>query len=368
MNRLYFFLGILGATACASSKPSAELAASSESAEKTTAKRDGTVPESSVTKDSAVQSQGNSKPRLGATILFTGMCDASGAVPLSTRTFMVADDEDNVLRVYDAEQGGAPLWSKDISSELELPAKKGKPPKEMDIEAATQVDDLAFWLTSYGRNSSGKLKTERFRFFATKVSSEEKDSSVVGYAGADLLDALIADPRYSGFGLKAASELAPKAPGGLNIEGMTQRVEGGVWIGFRNPNPGGKALLAPLLNPLEMIRGDSPQFGEPQLLDLKGHGVRSLSSWHGKYLIVAGHYDQDPQRPSTLYEWDGGGVAQQVSSAHLAEFNPEGFFTPENRQDIMLLSDDGVQVIDGVECKRQDDATKKQFRGVWMRL
>src|SRR5688572_22748463 len=30
---------------------------------------------------------------------FTGMCDASGAVPLNDHLFAVADDEDNILRV-----------------------------------------------------------------------------------------------------------------------------------------------------------------------------------------------------------------------------------------------------------------------------
>src|SRR5690606_15608234 len=33
---------------------------------------------------------------------FEGACDASGAVPVDEMHFAVADDEDNVLRVYDA--------------------------------------------------------------------------------------------------------------------------------------------------------------------------------------------------------------------------------------------------------------------------
>ncbi len=309
-----------------------------------------------------------SNPVLGATVVFTGMCDASGAVPLTASTFMVADDEDNILRVYDTEQGGAPLWLSDMSAELALPSKPGKPTREMDLEAATRIGDSALWLTSYARTSSGRLKNERFRFFATTMTSEKEELRVLGFVGTDFLDSLLADPRYSRFGLQEASKLAPKAQGGLNIEGMTARFEGGVWIGFRNPIPQGKALLVSLLNPLEMIKGATPQFGDPKLLPLGGFGVRSLSSWRGEYLIAAGHYDRDLARPSTLYRWDGQDAVSLVESTSLHAFNPEGFFTPEEREEIMFLSDDGNELIDGVECKREKDASKKQFRGVWVRL
>lgn len=53
-------------------------------------------------------------------VRFEGTCDASGAVPLSASSFAVADDEDNVLRVYDAERGGGPLYAGDISLGLGL--------------------------------------------------------------------------------------------------------------------------------------------------------------------------------------------------------------------------------------------------------
>jgi hypothetical protein len=294
------------------------------------------------------------------------MCDASGAVPLSERTFLVADDEDNVLRLYDAERGGPALWSQDVSAELDLADKPKKKPPEMDIEAATRLGDTALWLTSHGRNRSGKLKPERFRFFATSTNVGKNKLDVIGYTSTNLLSALLSDPRYAGFGLEAGAELAPKQPGGLNIEGMTARSEGGVWIGFRNPNPGGKALLVPLLNPIEMTRGEVAQLGDPLLLDLGGFGVRSLSAWRGRYLMVAGPYDGE--QPSRLYEWDGGSRVEPVSQAQLAGFNPEGFFTPENRAEIMLLSDDGTQPSGGVECKKQKDPAKKHFRGVWLRL
>jgi hypothetical protein len=302
------------------------------------------------------------------------MCDASGAVPLSKDRFIVADDEDNVLRVYDANRGGNPLLSKDVSAEIGLPieiSKKTGLPKdapETDLEAATRLGDLALWLTSHGRNSKGKLKQERLRLFATTIPAASNDPQVIGFAKNDLLDTLIADPRYANFGLAEAAQRAPKEPGGLNIEGMTERKEGGVWIGFRNPTPGDKALLVPLLNAEAMVRsGASPELGDPLLLDLGGLGVRSLSYWRGRYLIMAGHFDNAVS--SRLYLWDDTSTsATQVAGIDFSGLNPEGFFSPEEREQILLLSDDGSQLVAGKECKKLKDSSQRSFRGVWVSL
>jgi len=306
-------------------------------------------------------------------VRFEGMCDASGAVPLSRSTFAVADDEDNVLRVYDADRGGAPLYAKDISLGLGIapkprkdPSKPPKPPAEADIEAATQHGDLALWLTSHGLNSSGKLRPERFRFFATTLPDHAVDLAVVGQPYTGLVSELSADARYRDFGLAEAATLAPKEPGGLNIEGMTSRTEGGVFIGFRNPTPQGRALIVVLENPEAVVRGEAARFGAPVVLGLGGLGIRGLSSWHGRYLISAGHYASGA--PPRLYIWDGVSATADALDLALADFNPEGFFTPEDRAQIMLLSDDGTTLRDGVECKRLKEPSQRSFRGRWITL
>src|SRR5687767_126916 len=86
-------------------------------------------------------------------VVFEGMCDASGAVALSAQRMIAADDEDNVLRVYDVDRGGAPLATADVSAALGLPLKGKKRPHhpEVDLEAATRLGDRAYWLTSHGR-------------------------------------------------------------------------------------------------------------------------------------------------------------------------------------------------------------------------
>jgi len=189
---------------------------------------------------------------------------------------------------------------------------------------------------------------------------------VVGEPYEHLLDDLLAEPTLEHFGLARAVELAPGTPGGFNLEGMTARAEGGVWLGLRNPVPEGKALLVPLLNPEALVQGGRASFGEPLTIDLGGLGVRALSSWRKRYLIAAGS-SIDGGTPR-LFTWDGKSEVRPVPDLDLQAFNPEGFFTPDARERIFVLSDDGTVPIDGVPCKELEDATRKRFRGAWLSM
>lgn len=301
---------------------------------------------------------------------FWGMCDASGAIALGRRTFAVADDEDNVIRIYDADRPGGPVASFDLSPSLGLPQKRSRKTgrlgdaPETDIEGAARVDDVAYWITSHGLNSSGKRKPERFRFFATNAPSDGSAIRVLGHPYQELVADLIADARYAPFALEQASQLAPKQRGALNVEGLAQRAEGGLFIGFRSPVPEGKALLAPLLNPGEVVQGARAQFGAPVLLSLEGLGVRDIARWRGRYLIVAGA--RDGRAGTRLFVWDGQSAPRKLATIGLDALNPEGIFTPEEGARVLLLSDDGTQVIEGDECKGLRDVRKKRFRGLWV--
>jgi hypothetical protein len=306
-------------------------------------------------------------PQPSRDLVFTGMCDASAAVPLDERRFVVADDEDNVLRVYDSANPGGPLWETDVSQAIGVSAKSGKRRRgapEADIEAATRIGALSFWMTSHGRNASGKTKPERLRLFAAALPERGGSLAITGRPYEHLLDDLFSEPRLARFGLREAAERAPKSPGGLNLEGMTARQEGGVWIGFRNPIPDGKALLVPLLNPEEVVRESPARFGEPRLLDLGGLGVRAISQRDGRYLILAGRYDSGVG--TRLYTWDGAAKVALDAREHLADLNPEGFFSPPGRREVLVLSDDGSRSIDGVECKRLAEPAQKRFRARWI--
>lgn len=310
-----------------------------------------------------------SAPRAG-TLVFRGTCDASAAVPLSDSLFITVSDEDNVLRLYDADHPGAPLRELDLSAPLglvKLTRNNAIRAEESDLEAATRVGEFAFFLTSHARNSSGKFKPARLRFFATSAPTNGS-VTLIGRPYEGLLDDLLAEPKLFPFDLRAASELPPKAEGGLNLEGMTARFEGGVWLGFRNPIRNGQALLVPLENPLELVSGTArARFGAPIALDLQGLGVRGLSSFRGRYLIEAGHFHHGAV--SKLFTWQGGAASpRRVDGLDLTDFNPEGFFTPESRGQILVLSDDGTRTIDGRECKHLRDPSAKTFRGLWVTL
>lgn len=298
-------------------------------------------------------------------VVFRGMCDASGAVVLDDKRFVVADDEDNVLRVYDGELGGDPLYEVDVSSALDLPRNKAP---EADIEAATRVGDRALWLTSHGLSSKGKLQPSRFRFFATTAPSRGLAIAPVGTAYQNLLHDMLSAPQLAQFDLEAAARVPPKAPGGLNIEGMTTRDDGtSVLIGFRSPVPQEKALLVPLLNPLQLTAGEAGKLGDPQLLDLGGRGVRSLTLWRGRYLIMAGSPGNEHR--SLLFVWDGTATPPRpITALDLSDINPEAFVSRDEQDEVMLLSDDGSVEIDGERCKKLKDRSRKQFRGLWVRV
>ncbi|ATB26772.1 DUF3616 domain-containing protein [Melittangium boletus] len=298
-------------------------------------------------------------------VTFEGTCDASGAVELSDGRFLLGDDENNVLRVYDGHKGGAPLQTFDVSAALGLPPGKKQTP-ETDIEAATSLPPLAFWLTSHGRKSSGKEDANRVRFFATRQSEDGKSLQIEGKPYTRLLDDLLAAPQLKGYGLDAAARLAPKQDGGFNLEGMTVMEDGKSFlIGFRNPRPEGKALAVTLLNPAEMVKGEPARLGPAVLLDLGGQGIRSMSRWRGRYLIIGG--SPSGNDGSRLFVWNG--KAEKPTPVEGADFtglNPEAFVSYESEDRILVLSDDGTQVLDELECKRLKDPARKRFRGVWV--
>jgi uncharacterized protein DUF3616 len=303
-------------------------------------------------------------------VTFIGMCDASAAVEITERIFAIADDEDCVIRTYDVERGGAPLSAVDLAPNLDLPAKGGKQSAEpthsaeTDLEGAARIGDRAYWITSHARKRSGKLAPERLRFFATTVPTDGTPIAVVGAPYGRLLDDLLAEPRLERFGLAHAVELAPSAPGGFNLEGMTVRNEGGVWLGLRNPVPEGKALLIPLLNPEALVSGGRASFGNPVTLDLGGLGVRALASWRKRYFIAAGNSGNGGT--PRLFTWDGNANVRPIPALDLHAFNPEAFFTSDARDQVFVLSDDGTVPVNGVPCKDVGDAARKSFRGAWL--
>lgn len=304
---------------------------------------------------------------VGEPLLHYGCCDASAGVGVSSNLFIVANDEDNLLRVYRRDRSGAPVQAFQVGPFLGVDLRK----PESDLEAAVRVGNRIYWLTSHGRNRKGVDRESRHRFFATtfKVSDKGVKLKTVGRPYSHLLDDFIWEPKLARFRLGIASLHAPKETNALNIEGLCAGTNGELLIGFRNPIPEGRALIVPLQNPDGLLHGKRARFGDPILLDLGGRGVRDMAFADGRYLIIAGPFDA--RGHSHLYAWKGGTNAPtKLSDVHFKGSNPEALVlypgAPSN--EFQVLSDDGTRKIDGADCKTIKDPAHKWFRSYRIRL
>ena len=295
---------------------------------------------------------------------YTKMCNASASVAVGDGLFVVADDEDKgptPLRLYRLGQGGEPLSETPIPDEiLDLnPAEDA----EVDIEGATPVQDRVYWIGSHSASKKAKERPNRHRLFATRLLVEGEHLTIepVGKPYKHLIRDLIADKRYSSFQLKDAAKKEPKADRALSIEGLASTPDGELLIGFRNPITDGKALVAPLKNPREVVAGQPAKFGKPIKLDLGGRGIRSMERRGKDYFIVAGRHDEG--HDFKLYRWSGDRdkPPQVIPGISLDGLNPEALFF--DAVGAYILSDDGKQPLDGKKCEELPQ-TQRRFRGV----
>lgn len=296
--------------------------------------------------------------------VFTGVCGASAGVSVGSRLFVVADDESNQLRVYDHEKGGGPLQVFDLTGLLELDRRA----PEVDLEGAARLGENVYWISSHSRNHQGREHANRYRFFATRLEFTNNAVQLffVGRPYKALVQDLAEAPELKQFNLAAASRRAPKATGALNIEALCATPDNQLLIGFRNPIPGGRALLVPLLNPVNVVNGARARFGSPIQLNLGGLGVRDMTCVDGTYLIVAGSSDGGGK--SRIYSWAGGTAApRHLRDIDLKGFNAEAVIAYADRglASVQLLSDDSSRKDGGAECK-DSNPNARTFRSIWV--
>ncbi|MCK4753542.1 MAG: DUF3616 domain-containing protein, partial [Planctomycetes bacterium] len=198
----------------------------------------------------------------GPYIVYRGTSDASAAVALGNDMFVLADDENNILKVYKANPASQPISSYDLTPFIVDDPNY----PEADIEGATIVNGRIYWITSHGRNKDGKMRQNRYRFFATSVKVEN-DSVILAPVGkpcrilvhemikSEITQHLQLDSVTRFDAKKQRKKLAPKKEG-LNIEGLCATADGKtLYIGFRNPQyfdratSKKKAIVVPLHNP-----------------------------------------------------------------------------------------------------------------------
>ena len=109
--------------------------------------------------------QASSSP-LGAATLHYGCCDASAGVAVSSNLFLVANDEDNLLRVYRRDQSGPAVQGFATGEFLHVVPKQ----PECEIEGAARMGDRIYWITSHERNRQGEA---RARLLAQTVSASK---------------------------------------------------------------------------------------------------------------------------------------------------------------------------------------------------
>jgi hypothetical protein len=336
-----------------------------------------------------------------AVLTHSGMCDASAAVMLDEATFIVADDEQNLLAIYDVNRSGGPVASIEWERLFTSGEDDGKP-GEADIEGAARIGNRIYWIASHGRNKKGKWKSDRHQFFAVEVS---RTGGKYGFTPVgryhDLALDMVAAPELRELALDASvmaeskkeEELVPKKEG-LNIEGLAAAPDGrSLLIALRNPRPDDGAVVVPLFNPAQVVEdGGEPCFGKPIVLDLtmKAGGktlnlsVRSIEycRQQAAYLIVGG--PQDDRKSFALFSWSGHSddppvlLEDVTRSIHdIPGFAPEAIVEYPSRGTIQLLSDDGslaVRVASADECakgaykdgmcegKHLLDASRRTFR------
>lgn len=321
-----------------------------------------------------------------------GLMDGSAGIAISPDSFITVSDEENRIMSFSTEAGSVGREILDLNKQVPwFPSRSGEDGEyyEADIEGAAQIGEPTFWISSHSyHKESGKAVVSQV-FFATGPPTDGGNAVPMGKIYQGLLGDLIAEESLKKYRLKEASVIKPKvgatagSPGGLNIESLCAAADGkALFIGFRNPIPGGMALIVPLENPPELVAeggNATAKFGKPIELKCGGLGLRDMIWWRGQYLIIAGHFDShlnktngqpDPNiPPSVLYRWSGIPGADPVrlnleppSLEIFNSLNPEALIAfPDDR--VLILSDDGGYQKD---LKKSNPAYQLHFRSVWL--
>ena len=308
-------------------------------------------------------------------IYHTGVADGSTAVPVDADYMFVADDESNVIKLYNRNNSGLSIYQFDANPYLNLGGT------EVDIEGSFRSPtnpNRIYWIGSLSNSKSGEARADRNRIFATDIVGTGANATLtfVGYY-SNLRSKLITWGNNNGYNFtaKAAVGIIPKRIDGFNIEGLEIGPDGTtLYIGFRAPYVGSgtnKALICPLQNFESWFGNGSPAanpvFGSPIELNLGNHGIRSLAkNAANNYVIVAGSYAATGT--FQLYSWNGQPTASPVLlNANLTNLKPEGIV--EVPADISgpftldLVSDLGADIIynDGLENKEVAEPNHRKF-------
>ena len=109
----------------------------------------------------------------------TGSSEASSAISVGENYMLVADNEDEVIRLYHRQQSGLPIKKFNFRNDLELTDTDNNGNlREVDLEASTRVDDRIYWLGSHSNSNSGNIRENRYRLFAADVTGSGENTTL----------------------------------------------------------------------------------------------------------------------------------------------------------------------------------------------
>lgn len=343
-------------------------------------------------------------PPVYAYAIYRRAADASAAAMLDDSTFVLADDEDNLLRIYRTEPAGRPQAAVDLSVFLNSDADRA----EADLEGAARVGGRIYWISSHDTDKRGRVEAGRDCFFATDIITDGPSASIrtAGTPCRTLMSAFLASAEFEMLNRrirrettsqggdkkrkKSRQDRSPLSEARFGIEGLCAAPDGRrLYIGFRRPiiaaGPDGPAcaLVVPLENPEEIIDGQAaPRFGEALLWDLDGLAIRGMEcvGSEGAVYILAGAEKGDTA--SAVFRWDGRTTSQPARVATIDtatnRLTPESVVAMGPAGRLLILSDDGDVNIDvdrdGYEAfgrgrgknKELTDTSQKRFRAFWV--
>lgn len=332
---------------------------------------------------------------------YTGASDASTAVAVGSH-MLVADDENQNLRLYSRTRSGLAENGFDFTGALALPDIDGGLPREVDIEGAASDGETIWWTGSHSnKKDNGAARPNRQRVFATTVTGSGENTQLA-YAGrydylrADLVNWDTGNGHGLGanaLGLAASAAIGvwPERDDGFNIEGLALAPDAdGLYVAFRAPllptSARTKALVIHATNLRAVVRNapaggsqapGSVTFAAPIELDLGGRGIREISrTSDGQYLIVAGPTTSATGTPPSnfqLYLWSGNAAnAPLPLNANLAAVAAAGSvetlvgIANPGTNLLTFLSDSGdtVWYNDGIIAKDLPEPRIRKFVGV----
>jgi len=244
--------------------------------------------------------QGSATPSSPTALYYYGDADASAAIDAGDGYMLVADDNDQIIKLYKRGENAYPV------KEFTLTAGTGT--GAVDIESAVRRGNTVYWVGSY----EGSFTAPR-TIFTTTVTGSGADTELTKGATYAPSESFYADLRAwdanDGHGLGAnALQLTTAAIEGIEFAPGSSST---AYLGLRAPLPTidgtPRAVVVPVNN-FERMVGElaRPEFGAPILMDLGGRTIRDIRrNANDQYVIIAGPRPTDEYSGYALYTWDG---------------------------------------------------------------